>query len=187
MTNTTSTLIDPILSNSKYVKECNVVDLRLSDHSLVHIRRDYVKINRPHKTITSRSYKNFNKENFLEDLEDVDRSNVLSASCLDDAANAFNENVLKVLDKHAPSTTKRIRFSNPPWVDEYLLQSIKEQGHLKKKASRSGLPQDWTIFKRNSVNSLKDQLVSDYYQTTLTDNKQNSNKLWKTLNNIMSW
>ena len=123
----------------------------------------------------------------LEDLEVVDWSNVLSASCLDDAANAFNENVLKVLDKHAPSTLKRIRFSNPPWVDENLLQSIKERDYLKKKASRSGLPQDWAIFKRkrNSVNSLKNQLKRDYYQTTLTDNKQNSNKLWKTLNNII--
>ena len=50
VTNTSSTLIDLILSNSKYVKECNVVDLGLSDHSLVHIRRDRVKINRPHKT-----------------------------------------------------------------------------------------------------------------------------------------
>ena len=165
VTNLSSSLIDLAISNSKYIKECKVVDLGMSDHSLVYLRRDRIKISRPHKTITSRSYKNFNEERFLEGLGSLDWSNVVNADCLDNAANSFNENILKVLDKHAPLTTKRVSSSNPPWVDENLLDAINERDYLKKTASKSGLPQDWAIFKRkrNQVNSLKNQLKRDYY------------------------
>ena len=54
-------------------------------------------------------------------------------------------------------------------------------------ASRSNLPRDWAVFrrKRNFVNELKCQLKRDYYQSTLTENRQKSQKLWKILNNII--
>ena len=125
-------MIDLVLSNSKFAKNCQVVDLGISDHSLVYITRDCVKVKRTQKTITSRSYKHFNNDSFLEDLFNTDWSNVLNANSLDDAANSFNENVLKNLDKHAPATRKRIRNSNPPWVDDNLIQGIKERDYLKK-------------------------------------------------------
>ena len=187
VTNSSSSLIDLAISNSKHIKECKVVDPGMSDHSLIYLRRDRVKISRSQKTITSRSYKNFDEEKFLEGLGNLDWSNVLNTNCLDNAANAFNENILKVLDKHAPLTTKRVCSSNPPWVDESLLSAINERDYLKKSASKSGLTQDWDIFKRkrNQVNSLKNQLKRDYYQTTLKNNKKDPRTLWKTLNNII--
>ena len=76
--------------------------------------------------------------------------------------------------------------TNPPWVNDDLLQEIKERKYLKKVASRSNLTQDWAAFrrKRNSVNERKRHLKRDYYQSTLNENRQNSQKLWKTLNNI---
>ena len=73
-------------------------------------------------------------------LFNADWSNVLNADSLDDAADSFNENVLKILDKHAPATRKRMRNGNPPWVDDNLLQGIKERDYLKKISSRTGLP-----------------------------------------------
>ena len=145
-TKISSSMIDLVLSNSKFTKNCQVVDLGISDHSLVYIARDRVKVNRTTKTITSRLYKNFNDDSFLEDLFNTDWSNVLNADSPDDAANSFNENALKILDKHAPATRKIIRSGNPPWVDDNLLQGIKERDYLKKISSRTGLPQDWTRF-----------------------------------------
>ncbi|MEM6812708.1 MAG: endonuclease/exonuclease/phosphatase family protein, partial [Pseudomonadota bacterium] len=187
VTNTSSTMIDLVLSNSLNAKDCKVVDLGLSDHSLLHIRRDKLTICRPQKSVTSRSYKNFNEELFLADLKSMDWTNVTNTHCLDDAAEAFNMNVLVTLDRHAPITTKRVCHTNPPWVNNDLLQEIKEKRYLKKVASRSNLIQDWAVFrrKRNSVNALKRHLKRDYYQSTLNENRQNSQKLWKTLNNII--
>ena len=96
VTNIFSSTIDLVLSNSKLAKNCQVVDLGISD-SLVYITRDRV-----------------------------------NANSLDDAANSFNENDLKNLDKHAPATRKIIRNSNPPWVDDNFIQGIKERDYLKK-------------------------------------------------------
>ena len=62
LTNSSSSLIDLAISNSEHIKECKVVDLGMSDHSLIYLGRDRVKIDRPHKTITSRPYKNFDEE-----------------------------------------------------------------------------------------------------------------------------
>ena len=148
-------MIDLVLSNSLNAKDCKVVDSGLSDHSLLHIRRDKLTICRPQKSVTSRSYKNFNEELFLADLKSMDWTNVTNTHCLDDAAEAFNMNVLVTLDRHAPITTKRVCHTNPPWVNNDLLQEIKERKYLKKVASRSNLIQDWAILGEKEILSMR--------------------------------
>ena len=44
VTNTSSTIIDLVLINSINTKDCKVVDLGLSDHSLLHVRRDKLSV-----------------------------------------------------------------------------------------------------------------------------------------------
>ena len=107
VTNTSSTIIDLVLSNCINAKDYKAVDFGLSDHSLL-IRRDKLSVCRPQKSITSRSYKNLNEELFLADLKSMDWTNITNTYCLDDAAEACNMNVLGTLDQHAPITTKRV-------------------------------------------------------------------------------
>ena len=45
-----------------------MVDLGISDHSLVFIRREKTKIEKKGRIVKCRCYKNFNNEAFLEDL-----------------------------------------------------------------------------------------------------------------------
>ena len=52
VTNTSSTIIDLVLSNSINAKDYKAVDLGLSDHSSLHIRRDKLSVCRPQKSIT---------------------------------------------------------------------------------------------------------------------------------------
>jgi len=103
---------------------------------------------------------------------------VLCTTNVDKATAAFNRNVLSALDKHAPSKRQRVKHSNPPWVNEHLLTSIKERDYLKKVAARTKSDHDWAVFKnkRNSVNKLKNQLKHNYFQETLSRNKQNTKK-----------
>ena len=187
VTQTSSTLIDLILSNSEEATECQVIDMGLSDHSLVCIKRSKLRIKRSPKFITSRSFKNFNQEAFLDDLGNLDWSKVIHADNVDFAVSQFNENVLKVLNRHAPLTKKRLRESSPQWVTEELLEAIKRRDYLKKVASRTKASTDWTRFKkqRNFVISLNNRLKKGHYQHVLDENKSNSKKLWKTLNNLV--
>ena len=61
----------PIKTQRVKVVESGVFDLGLSDHSLVYC---VLKSGRPRvapKTIEYRSYKNYNKDSFIEDLENI--------------------------------------------------------------------------------------------------------------------
>ena len=133
VTNTSSTTIDLVFSNSVNAKDCKIVDLRLSDHSLLHIRRDKLSVCRPQKRITSQSYKSLMR-NCSQKILGVwtGQLNVTNTYRLDRATEAFNKKVLGALDRHAPITTKRVCYTNPPWVNNNLLQAIKERKYLKK-------------------------------------------------------
>ena len=187
ITETSSTLIDLILSNSDHAKDCEVHDIGLSDHCFVCVKRGQVKIERHPKFVESRSFKNFSQEVFLERLGNLDWSNVMHTLNVDDAADAFNQNVLNVLNTIAPVTKKRVRESNPQWITEELLNSIKLRDYLKKVASRSKTEEDWVRFKqqRNFVINLKNRLKKQYFQNLIDENSDNSKKLWKTLNSLI--
>ena len=81
----------------------------------------------PPRFISTRSFKNFNEEAYLNDLGDLDWSGVLNATNADVAADIFSSNVLKVLNKLAPCVKRRVKNSNPPWVNDHLLHSIRER------------------------------------------------------------
>ena len=72
ITETTSTLIDLVITNSSYIKTSGVIDIGLSDHSLVYVVRKFKKVKAGAKTITLRSYKNFCEKSFLQDLGNHD-------------------------------------------------------------------------------------------------------------------
>ena len=75
--------------------------------------------------------------------------------------------------------------ANPPWVNDELIDAIRERDFRKKKAAKSGLLSDWNIFKqtRNTVTNLKNRLKRDYYQNKIIENRKND--LWKTIKNIL--
>ena len=188
ITEYSSTAIDLAISNSGHAKDCYVIELGISDHCLVFIRREKTHVDRKPRTITTRSFKNFNQEPFLDDLGNLDWSPMLKSTNVDEAAEIFNSNVLGVLDKHAPVVQRRIRIDSPPWFNEELYHAIQERDYLLKLASRceKGSP-EWTRYKRkkNSVIKLKDRLKREYYQKSITDSKSESRKLWKTLQNLV--
>ena len=188
ITEHSSTMIDLVLSNSKNAKDCQVIDLGISDHSLVFIRRERAKVDRSSRKVRVRSLKNFNDQAFLEDLGDLDWSTLINSKTIDEAVEIFNSNVLGVLNRHAPFIERRISNSSPPWVDEVLLNAIQERDYLKKIASRTEINSlEWQSYKRkrNSVVELKNRLKKEYYQKILKDNKSESRKLWKTLKTLV--
>ena len=188
VTEHSSTMIDLAISNSNFARDCSVADIGISDHSLVFIRRERTKVNRQPRIIKTRSFKNFNQDLFLEDLGNLDWSRMMTSENVDEAADIFNSNVLEVLDHHAPMVERRIRHDSPPWVNEVLLNAISERDYLKKIAARSERGSiEWQRYtkKRNSVIKLNNRLKKEYYQKTIDDNKTQSRKLWKTLQNLV--
>ncbi len=67
-----------------------------------------------HTTIKIRSYKEFDKDTFLEDLEKIHWSVLDSLLNINDALDIFYKTFIDVLDKHAPLREKELKETNNP-------------------------------------------------------------------------
>ncbi len=85
-----------------------------------------------HTTIKFRSYKKFDRDKFLEDLEKILWSVLDSLSNINDILDIFYKMFIDVLDKHAPPREKRVKRNNQPeWMNEDILQHMSQHDHYK--------------------------------------------------------
>ena len=187
VTETSSSLIDLIITNSNHIMSSGVIDIGLSDHSLVYAIRKFKREKSGAKTITLRSFKNFVENDFLQDLRSQDWSFIDNCSDVDVICDQFNTLVTSILDKHAPLKTHRVRNNQAPWISEEFLQAIKERDYLKTSAGKSGKASDWEQFrnKRNFCNHLKNRLKNEYFTRILHEHKSDGKKLWKTIKKLL--
>ena len=72
VTETSQTLIDVILTTNKlFIDTCNVMSSTISDHSLVYLTLKLKAQRTRTSYVTTRSYKNFDPDKFIEDLSHV--------------------------------------------------------------------------------------------------------------------
>jgi len=189
VTPSSSTQIDVIFSNSRYISFSDVFSSGISDHDIlitVRTLRAKTLSNKP-KLINTRSFKNFNSAKFCEDLSNADWSTVINVDDIDIACDSFSKIINNISDKHAPVVSHRVSEKTSPWVTEELRKGIRERDFLKKKAARSRLQFDWNVFKskRNAVNRLNKDLKTSYFNRKLLDNSRCSKKLWKALKDLL--
>ena len=101
-------LIDLCITNTpdKIVRS-GVMPLGISDHSLVYlIRKTHYTIPECVKIITTRSFKNFNKEEFLADVELIQWDDISLLSHPNDMWEFWKNQFLTCIDKHAPMRSK---------------------------------------------------------------------------------
>ncbi len=97
----------------------------ISDHLITYCTR---KVNRPpvnkHNTLQMRCCKHYNKDQFIQNLDDINWSDVFSCDNIDNAWNKFKSALLSVLDKVAPYKVKR---RTKPWMSGEILNLIRQR------------------------------------------------------------
>ena len=81
-----------------------------------------------------------------------DTMNLIDES-VDNSLDAFNDLLLACLDDHAPIKTVKIRHKPNPFITEDIKDLMKVRDRLHKRARRTGMREDWEVFKelRNRV------------------------------------
>ena len=92
--------------------------------------------------INYRKYKNFNRNSFLHDLQ-----NMLYNYCINDY-NDFYQIFTIILDRHAPMKTKFFRPNNIPHMTKELRQAIMKRSRLKNLANKTKNPEHMAAYKR---------------------------------------
>ncbi len=134
VTETTSTLIDLILTNKAENISCaGVLHLGISDHSLVYAVSKF-ELSKSRPSIKEvRDFKYFSDSDFRADLMQVPWDTI----CYDDPNTCwivwksfFNE----ILNKHAPMRQRRLKAKSVPWITPAIKQLMRNRDYHKKKA-----------------------------------------------------
>ena len=141
MTPDSSTLIDVIMtSNNNIVEDSGVAVSHFSDHFLVCTSLKLKLPMSPSGSVNIRSYKNYYRDKFVGDLEQVSWH---ATALVDDASEMldhFNTNFLNVLESHAPIKTVTIRPRCCPFVDTEIKELMPSKDGLLRNARRTGMP-----------------------------------------------
>ena len=144
-----STSIDLILTNCKHhFKHTHAFETGLSDfHKIVVtcFKNTYERL-RP-IYIQYRSYRNFDRNDFLSDLKNVSFEEALSSTNSEQAYEKFKELYSEVVDNHAPLKQRVIRGNQAPFMSKDLSKQIMIRSRLRNKFSRHKTTQNWNAYK----------------------------------------
>ena len=193
--------IDHIYTNCKYKCSAPIVKpFGDSDHDVIGFIRLSKEPPEPSQTVRKRSYLYFDKDQFLEDLNEVDWTVVYQYRDLDPAVEVFTSLFRNILDLHAPWVMFQSRKNFRPWITEATRNMMKERDIAKQKAvqlskvnTAVGIASNeeeeaWNNFRklRNKINNQKknDELR---YKRTLFENQDSSKNMWATVKSLMNW
>ena len=97
--------------------------------------------------ISVRSFKNYNKEAFLDDILKLLWSIVDCFDDVDDKLNIFNLLFNQVLDHHAPIKLVKLRARPDTFVTDNICELMKTRDHWRKLARATNDPAAWSGYK----------------------------------------
>ena len=189
VTDTTSTLIDLIYTNYPDKVVCSgVCHVSISDHSLVNAYRklSIAAVFKRHNTINYRTFKNFNRDHFRNDIASQNWDVLDNFQDPDDMWREWKIKFLNAVNTHTPLRTKRVRSKGFPWITSELKKRMHERDIMKLKAIRLKNRQDWGEFKRlrNKVNCKIKIATETYYKQSFSEHKNDSRRTWQTINEL---
>ena len=132
------------------------------------------------KKITIRSYKNFDKEAFKEDIKRIDLEQMEKMG-VDEAVDFFTNSVKASLDSHAPFITFTPSYKFNPVISEETKKKIDERNIAHKKAKLTKAPEDIKEYKK-----LRNKCVGltrkDMREAVESEMNSNSASAWRALN-----
>ena len=200
ISNTTEiSCIDHIYTNAKF--RCSdpiVISFGDSDHDLIKYTRYSKSPPVPARVICKRSYKDFNKEAFLEDIAATDWSEVYNCEDVDFATEVFTRKFRCILNVHAPWVRVQQRKSFSPWITKETknLMSLRDQWKKVAKeismSSRTPCQNQsyaWNQYKkyRNKVNNQKKHEEGKYKAEKLIEVAEAPGIVWKSAKAFMGW
>ena len=184
-----STLLDHILCNqTEKICQSGTLSFGLSDHLAVFCTRKIVKgqIGK-HNVVKLRSFKNYSKEIFCDKLSNIDWSNIVNATNVNEAWCNFKTLLNDIIDSVAPVKEVRIKCSTEPWMTGEILDKIRTRDKLlydyKKNRSDSSLYKDFCKLRNHIQRDIKCAKAS-YLSDKIEEHKFNPKKLWKDLKTL---
>ena len=181
---TRGTSIDILLTNRlRSFLKTGIFETGLSDHHKVILsffRSYFSRI--PPNTIQYRKYKTFKESSFLHELDqellkgDMYKNNR-------DMFSSFTETFRRVLDKHAPLKTKRVRGNQSPFMTKELSKEAMNKSKTRNKYIKWPSGENFLVMKRakNYCNNLTRATKKNFFHRVTKSGFANNKKFWITV------
>ena len=165
-------------NNPSHISKSEVISTSLSDHEMVGCLRKINHFKYQPKTLTTRSYRNYDPVNINSDFQFVNWNNLYNKTDINEALQLFNETVLSIVNQHAPYMTKNIKGRNCPWLDQDIKKLMDTRDQALRRHRRSKSLHDWTCYKklRNSCNNKLKQAKQTFHKNNLSENLKDPKK-----------
>lgn len=188
ITSTTATLIDLIIIlNAENVLEKGVIDSEVSDHQLVYCKVKVYGKHNESKIVTYRNFKNFNYNNFEQDLFNIPFFQIFDFNDIDSKVNFLVYNLIQLFNRHAPIITSKCTKQYAPWLTDVLKTMMKLRDRALNKYKRTNNNEHWIFYKqlRNYTTQAVRREKKAYFNFNI--NNVNAKQCWKILksNNII--
>ena len=184
------TQIDLIFTSRPELYVSGVLHVGFSDHSAVFAVRKLHRMKPPPpRSIETRNYKRYDKDAFVQDLNNVPWPLISRSSCddVDSSWDTFKILFNDVANSHAPTMKVRLRSREIPWVTPDIRQLMTERNVIHKKAIKTNKELYWSEFKRlrNLVTLKLRKAKQRYYSNHLKENKGNQKETRKSLKDLL--
>ena len=160
-----------------------------SDHQLVVAVRRSRAIKSSPSYIRKRSYKSFNKDQFLTAVKATSFLSIYLSDDVDEAVAILTMKLTELMQRFCPMKTIQIRKNYAPWLSKHMKCCLLERDKLQKRAIDSKDPNDFRQYKkvRNRITS---QLRLDeraWQAKKLNEVEGSSAGSWKAVKGILGW
>ena len=181
-------LLDHIYVNFTLPSVSGILQYEITDHLPVFLN---ILLPQQHTNLSYqikfRIFSENNRQLFTRNLCTVEWERMLSADVsVDDNFNNFYNTFQQLYNQCFPITTKLVsnRRIRNPWITSGLLTSIRRKSTLYKEY-KDGLTNEMQYKSYNNrVNALVRKTKRDYYRRIFSNYKNNTKKLWKTINHL---
>ena len=137
VTHKSKTLIDNIFVNfhSPDTVSGNIT-VSISDHLAQFILIPSRKVLEKPQKVFKRCYKNFDKEKFTHDIDNINWNEHIKDENINDSVSIFLKLFDSVLDIHAPIkqlTNNQVKLRDKPWITNGIIKSIRTKDAVHKK------------------------------------------------------
>lgn len=185
---TTSTIIDVVYTNSNKQTEPFVMPISLSDHYLVGCSRNLRYKKEATEHVYGRSYRNYSIERAREYYSSLDTSILFQFNDVDLAWKALFHMILNCANKLCPVKRITTRAHQPPWITKEIIELLADRDLLFQEALQNGklhlLPRAREL--RTDAKRAMRNARSDFIKTKLANLKDDPRKFWLEVNSLIN-
>ena len=175
--------MDLFITNSNNISNVGVCDINLSDHLMILLTRKKAPNIKIKCEFIVRSYRNYNKMRFQENIRNENWDNYDSNPTVKGKWEEMESIIRNNIDAMCPLKKFKIKQEKEPWISNRLIELIKDRDSRFKRAKRRKDPQLWNEAKRLRNNCIKRlrEAKADYIKENLENNIGNQKKFWQNM------